>query len=278
MPDGVLLRAAVVLFGNAQRIELEMPQCRLRVARFLGTRSTDEILDNRQFYGHAFLLLRMAERFLRDTLPIAGRFEYNQMARIDTPLYPQPATRESITNALCHRDYSIGGGSVGVAVYDGRLEVTYSGSLAFGLKTEKSFEPHESLLWNPLIARTLYRRGIIEERGGGIPKMAELMSSEGLPRPEIDDAGGCVRVVFRNREVTRPQPGWNLVENRKQAILALLDQSQKGLALREIRARLRPPATDHQIRWALRALRSDGDVRSYGHGLAAKWQLCPRPN
>ena len=64
------------------------------------------------------------------------------------------ATREALANALCHRDYSIGGGSVGIAVYDDRLEVTSSGSLHFGLTPEKLFAPHESRPWNPLIART----------------------------------------------------------------------------------------------------------------------------
>ena len=34
--DGVLFRAAAVLFGNADRLEFEMPQCLLRVARFRG--------------------------------------------------------------------------------------------------------------------------------------------------------------------------------------------------------------------------------------------------
>lgn len=32
--DGVLLRAATVLFGNRERLEVDMPQCLLRVARF----------------------------------------------------------------------------------------------------------------------------------------------------------------------------------------------------------------------------------------------------
>ena len=32
--DGVLLRAAAVLFGSMERLEFEMPQCLLRVARF----------------------------------------------------------------------------------------------------------------------------------------------------------------------------------------------------------------------------------------------------
>ena len=68
-----------------------------------------------------------------------------------------------MANALCLRDYSIGGGSVSVALYDDRLEVTSSRTLHFGLTSVKLFAPHESLAWNPLIARTFYRRGIIEE-------------------------------------------------------------------------------------------------------------------
>ena len=44
--EGVLLRAAVVLFGKTERVEVEMPQCLLRVARFRGVDRT-EFLDNR---------------------------------------------------------------------------------------------------------------------------------------------------------------------------------------------------------------------------------------
>ena len=116
-----------------------------------------EFSDNRQFYGNAFTLLEKAEAFLRDTLPIAARFERDRFDRIDLPLYPPPATREAIANALCRRDYSIGGGAVGVAVYDDRLEVTSAGRLHFGLTPEKLFEPHESLPWDPMIAHTFYR-------------------------------------------------------------------------------------------------------------------------
>ena len=85
--DGVLLRAAAVLFGSAERLEFEMPQCLLRVARFRGI-DRMEFMDNRQFNGNAFTLLANAERFLRDTLPIAGRFEQDRFERIDEPLYP----------------------------------------------------------------------------------------------------------------------------------------------------------------------------------------------
>lgn len=70
--DGALLRAAPVLFGRAERVEADLPQCLLRVARFRGTDRT-EFIDNRQFHGNIFELLLRAERFLRESLPVAGR-------------------------------------------------------------------------------------------------------------------------------------------------------------------------------------------------------------
>ncbi len=271
--DGVLLRAAAVLFGSTERLEFEMPQCLLRVARFRGL-DRMEFLDNRQFNSNAFTLLASAERFLRDTLPIAGRFEQDRFERIDDPLYPPLATREALANALCHRDYSIGGGSVGIAVYDDRLEVTSSGSLHFGLTPEKLFAPHESRPWNPLIARTFYRRGIIEEWGSGTLKMADLASSSGLPIPEIEDDGGAVTVRFRHGQFV-PQPrggGVSGPEAQRELILALLEGADEGLTRREIHARSGPGVSERQVRRALEELRDRGLVVSTNRGPLTRWR------
>jgi ATP-dependent DNA helicase RecG len=244
--DGVLLRAAVVLFGRRERIEAEMPQGLLRVARFRGTDRT-EFLDNRQFHGNIFDLLFRAERFLRDSLPVAGRIQSGLFERIDDPLYPPLALREALANAFCHRDYSIGGGSVAIGVYDDRLEVTSSGTLHFGLTPEALFQPHESLPWNPLIARVLYRRGIIEEWGRGTLKILDLTTQAGLPRPEIEDAGGCVTVRFQPSRYVPPRRVQHDLTDRQRTILAMLDEHRHGLALRELRALL-PRATEWMIR------------------------------
>ena len=179
--------------------------------------------------------------------------------------------REALANALCHRDYSIGGGSVGVAVYDDRLEVTSSGSLHFGLTPEKLFAPHESLPWNPLIARVFYRRGIIEEWGRGTLKMAELTTSAGLPHPEIEDGGGCVAVRFRHGHIMSQQLGENHFVERQHAILALLARAEDGLALREIRSLLGPSSSERQVKRALAALKNRGLAAPAGRGAASRW-------
>ena len=269
--DGILFRAAVVLFGKRERLEVEMPQCLLRVARFRGT-DRMQFLDNRQFNGNAFALLANAERFLRDSLPIAGRFEPDRFERIDEPLFPTLATREALANALCHRDYSIGGGSVGVALYDDRLEVISSGSLHFGLTPEELFVPHESRPWNPMIARTFYRRGTIEEWGSGTLKMADLASAAGLPVPEIEDANDCVTVCFRHDQYVPQLRGTATSTERQQAILALLARADNGLALREISTRLAPYASERQVKRTLAVLKDRGQAVSIGRGAKARWK------
>ena len=268
--DGALLRAAVVLFGAADRVEAEMPQCLLRVARFRGIDRTD-FLDNRQFHGNAFSLLVRAERFLRESLPVAGYIAPTLFERVDDPLYPPVALREALANAFCHRDYSIGGGSVALGVYDDRLEVTSSGTLHFGLTTDKLFGPHESLPWNPLIARVFYRRGFIEQWGRGTLKMVELTTSAGLPPPEIEDASGCVTVRFRPSHYVPPQRvGRNLTEQQRN-ILALFGRSHRGLALREMCSLLGAGVNVRRVREDVATLRTLGLVVVTGHGRGARW-------
>jgi ATP-dependent DNA helicase RecG len=270
--DGALLRAAVVLFGRGERLPVDYPQCLLRVARFRGTDKT-EFLDNRQFRGHAFGLLVQAQRFLLEHVPVAGRIVPERFERIDEPLYPPLAVREALANAICHRDYAIGGGSIGVALYDDRLEVSSSGTLHFGLTPAALFEPHESLPWNPLIASVFYRRGIIETWGRGTLKMAEQTVAAGLPKPEIEEIPGAVVVRFRRTGYVPPRRVATDLSDRQRRVLALLAEHPDGLPVRELASALDESGTSWRIREDLATLKNAGLVRSTGWGRGARWEL-----
>jgi len=269
MRQEILLRAAIVLFGKSERLEAEFPQCLLRVAKFKGTDKA-EFLDNRQFNGHAFELLVKAERFLRENLPVAGRIVPTLFERKDDPLYPPVALREALANAFCHRDYSIGGGSVAVAIYQDRLEITSSGTFHFGLTAEKLFAPHESLPWNPLIARVFYRRGIIEQWGRGTLKMAELTRRAGLPRPEIEEQAGSVVVRFRPSRYIPPRQVRQELTEQQRLILQLLSE-RPGIGRKEIlttlNLELRPLKKD------LENLKRLGLIVQRGKGRGSVWYL-----
>lgn len=187
--------AAVVLFGRGDRLMPVYPQCTLRLARFRG-RDTSEFIDNRQEVGNAFQLFVRAQRFLRDHLPVAGRIVPGLFERVDDPLYPPAALREALANAFCHRDYGVHGGSVGIAIFDDRLEITSTGPLRFGLTPAVLAGPHPSLPWNPTIASVFYLRGVIEKWGRGTLKIGELTQRAGLVPPEFLERAGEVVVRF----------------------------------------------------------------------------------
>jgi ATP-dependent DNA helicase RecG len=186
--EGQLLRAVVVLFGRKPFLAY-YPQCGLRMARFKGVDKT-EFLDNRQLHGHAFKLLDEAMHFILRNIPIAGHFEPGKMERQDTPLYPPLALREALVNALCHRDYTIAGGAISVAIFDDCLEISSTGLLPAGIPIAALKRKHRSLLRNPFIAGVFYQR----EGGGQAPaRSGSPLSGPGAGRTGRDAARHLVR-------------------------------------------------------------------------------------
>jgi len=194
--DGHLLNAAVALYGKSDRLKTLYPQMGIRLARFRGTNRLADFSDNRQYWGHTFALLRRAESFLMDHVPIAGHVVPGKMIREDKPWYPPRAIREALANALCHRDYTIPGGAVALAMYDDHLEVTNPGALHFGITPEKLAGPHESKPWNPIIANVFYRSGIIERWGSGTLNMIDWCAENGNQPPNWSEQAGSVFVIF----------------------------------------------------------------------------------
>jgi ATP-dependent DNA helicase RecG len=156
-----LLNAGAVLFGKSSAFQREYPQSRLRMARFRGGNKS-EFVDNRQVVGNILALYQRAQEFLLDHIRIAGKLEEGKFERTDVPGYPLDALREALANALCHRDYTEGGGAVDLAIYDDRIEIVSSGTLHFGLTIESLLTEHQSRPWNPVIADVLFKRGVIE--------------------------------------------------------------------------------------------------------------------
>jgi ATP-dependent DNA helicase RecG len=265
------LQAAVVAFARDPLPNY--PQCALRMARFRGT-TKDEFLDQQQLTGHAFLLLREADLFLRRHLPVRGRFESGVLERIDEPLFPPLALREALVNALIHRDYSIYGGAVSVAVYDDRLEITSSGTLPFGMTPEELTRDHESRPRNPLLADVFYRRGLIERWGRGTQKIIELCQAAGQPEPEFEQRAGDVVVRFIPSDYTPPhRVGHDLTERQRRILHALRDGQRRPLrAIKEAVDRNLP---DNTLRNDLVLLRSLGLVESRGRGVGATWNIKP---
>lgn len=267
--NGHVLQAAVVAF--AKEVLPNYPQCALRMARFRGTKK-DEFLDQRQIHGHAFRLFEEAVTFLGRHLPVAGRFEPGVFTRLDEPLFPTLALREAVVNAICHRDYSIVGGAIHIAIFDDRLEIASHGTLPFGVRVEQLKRDHASYPRNPLLAEIFYRRGLIERWGRGTQKIVSLCVQAGHPEPEFEERTGEVIVRFIPSAYIPPHRITHELTQRQRLILHQLRDGRR-YRLGDIRKEIKPAVPESTLRDDLTLLRRLKLVKLIGHGRGAVWQL-----
>ncbi len=176
----------------------DLPGAFVRLLRYAGTSlETGErfnAVEDRRLEGPIPAQLDEARRLLRRWLPrvrrlgATGRFEYET-------LLPEFAWLEAITNAVCHRSYSLAGDHIRVSVFDNRVEIESPGRLPGLVRVEKIRSTRYAR--NPRIARALNDLGCGRELGEGVDRMFEEMRRAGLPDPVFVQGDASVRVTLR---------------------------------------------------------------------------------
>lgn len=118
LQNGEIRNSAAILFGKDLT---DYPQALLRLARFKGV-DKKEFIDNKQIYGNIFELTSGAMDFFFKHLSLAG-YTHKRIEREDNLEIPYDALRESVVNALCHRAWQQEASSIGIAIYDDRVEI-----------------------------------------------------------------------------------------------------------------------------------------------------------
>ena len=98
-------------------------------------------------------------------------------------ILPEKSIRELIINAMVHRSY-LDHGTIQVAVYDNRLEITSPGKLPMGQTMERMKEGY-SKIRNEAIAHAFAYMNLIEHWGSGIPRIIDKVKAAGLREPEF---------------------------------------------------------------------------------------------
>lgn len=100
--------------------------------------------------------------------------------------------------------------------------------------------------------------------------MAELAQQAGLPRPEVEEAAGCVTVRFRPNRYVPPERIQKTLTDHQRHLLSLLEQHGR-LALRDMKS-AQPERPEWSIREDLVELKALGLVDTTGHGRGAYWR------
>jgi ATP-dependent DNA helicase RecG len=119
--------------------------------------------------------------------------------RKDVPMYPEPAIRELVANALIHQDFSVTGSGPMVEIFVDRMEITNPGLPL--VKTDRFLDtPPRSR--NEALASLMRRAGICDERGSGVDKVVFQTELYQLPAPIFETPEGNTRaVLFAHRKL-----------------------------------------------------------------------------
>jgi predicted HTH transcriptional regulator len=95
-------------------------------------------------------------------------------------MYPEPAIRELVANALIHQDFAITGAGPMIEIFEDRMEVTNPGHPLVSTDRFLDTPPRSR---NESLASFMRRAGICEERGSGIDKVVFQTEYYQLPAP-----------------------------------------------------------------------------------------------
>ena len=185
---------------------IDYPQSMIRLARFRG-KDKREFIDNRQVEGNIFELVDAAMAFFFKHLSLSGK-THGRIVREDELEIPYDALRKAVVNSLWHRAWQQETSTIGIAIYDDRIEIENAGRFPANLspltltKEEEDSDNYTSLPPNPIIANVMFIGGLIEHWGRGLSMMNNECERVGLPVPRITDNGFMVKVIFK-----RPSAG-----------------------------------------------------------------------
>jgi len=269
---GQITQAAQMLYGT--KFLPCYPQGLLKLGRFRGTKITGDILDNKQDAMHAFAMVREAVAWLDRTLPLAAHFPKGSIFREDRLPVPAEALRETIVNAVIHRDYSRPAGYVAIAVFDDRIEIRSVGDFPTGIDAAMLSQEHLSVQRNPLMAGTFHRTGAVEVWGRGTNRVIDACKAYGIAPPEYVQASGVVTVTFRVAVKPEGEEVATATEETplktQEAILQLL-REQPNLSFPQIAAQL--GKSESAVKRAVRTLRESGRLERVGPDKGGHWKV-----
>ena len=116
--------------------------------------------------------------------------------------YPLEALRETLANAICHRDYGAPY-DIQVKIQEDSLRISSPGQLPFDMPMEFLMNPaHPSRPRNKIIAQAFFDMGIIERYGSGIKRIKTDCDKNGNPYPEWSDLHGEFATTYLPRTAT----------------------------------------------------------------------------
>lgn len=177
--NGSLTYAALILLGNRSALGRYLPNAEV----ILEYRATESQIESSQRFEYRQGFLTFHDDLWKQ---VNARNDVKSVReglfRRDIPAFNEDAVREAILNAICHRDYRLGG-SVFIKQYPARLEVISPGGFPPGITPANILKRQSPR--NRRLAVACGRCGLVERSGQGMDRIYDSALREGKARPQF---------------------------------------------------------------------------------------------
>lgn len=187
-------RYGMLVPTNAYALLTDNPffESRIQCLRYDDPDSRD-LSDSKEYDGDVISQTLEAIRFVRGILRTSSSF--GSVLRADRDEIPLDVVRESIVNAVIHRDYEMRGSRIFVRVFPNKVVIESPGD-PIGLVLVK---PEESVsrLRNPVLARVFKAIGLFEGYGTGVRTMVAQCLDAGIDPPVYSVVADTVMMTLK---------------------------------------------------------------------------------
>lgn len=162
----------------------------IRVIQYEGTSRRKTVKEQTGAKGYAAGFEGLIA-YINDQLP--QNEEIGRALRREVKMYPEPAVRELVPNAMIHQDLWMTGTSPMVEIFSDRIEFTNPG---VPLIDTLRFIDEPPRSRNEQMAAVMRRLGMCEERGSGIDKVIFQVELYQLPAPDFLVTEGHTKIVL----------------------------------------------------------------------------------
>lgn len=269
---------ALILLSEDEIKKKLFPYAKIECARFKGS-EPGSFIDQKSFENSILTQPEEAYQFVLRHIS-QGTTDYTGVYRNDRWEYPVIAIREAIRNAVIHRDYSLRGMDIKVAVFDDKIEITSPGKLPPTVDFN-DMQSGQSSIRNKILAPIFKRMGIIEQWGNGL----KLIANELIKYPEIGfvwkEPGMGFRVIFfkihpaeKTVEITVEKTVEKTVGKTMEEILDRI-KINPNVTLKELQSKT--GLSRRGVEWNIAKLKAKGKIERIGPDKGGYWKVIDSP-
>lgn len=251
--------------------ESDFEHSRIRCARFKGN-NVSEFIDQKEFTGSLYRQVEEAINFAKIHISKSGKI--TELQRVDRYEVPIEAIREAVVNAVVHRDYSLAGSDIKLAIFDDRIEITSPGALPKALEIEDILLGRSEIR-NRVIARFFKEIRFIEQWGTGITRMILACKNAGLREPEFKESGLFFQVIIYkgSRKSSQKVSGKGSQKDSQKSSQKIFEamKANPSITIYELSEML--GISDRAVKNNINKLKNEGMVKRIGPDKGGYWEV-----